>query len=142
MRLKNKELWENQKEINSDDPYSKGVITFAERWMNLMEKGLETGLELKHIWEACSRQADTEGITGFMYGAATSIIAQVWEHGEELRKLHNAKYNQPDAKGTVNPAIITVEVPDDMSDEEFAELLAERARAAGFVVEKDMKKLE
>lgn len=115
MKFKNKEgkaLWEEQVKINSRDPYSKGVVDYARAWMDLMEKGLETGLELKHIWKDCSFQADTDGITGFMYGAATSIIASVWFKGDELRQLHNADHGQPDAKGTINPAIVTINVPE------------------------------
>lgn len=54
-----------------------------------------------------SREADTEGITGFMYGCAVSILSQCWEYGEYLRKWHNKKYDY-DGDGAVNPAVITV----------------------------------
>lgn len=57
--------------------------------------------------ERLSHEADTEGITGFMYGMAVSILAQTWEYGELLRKWHNKEYNY-EGEGTVNPAIITV----------------------------------
>ena len=97
MRLKDKKLWKQQKKINSGDPYSKGVIDYAERWMKLMEKKLKQGNQLKDIWQDTSHKADTEGITGAMYGMATQLIAKVWEHGEELRVLHNASYGQPEA---------------------------------------------
>lgn len=33
-----------------------------------------------------SHEADVEGITGFMYGCAVSILSQYWKYGEELRK--------------------------------------------------------
>ncbi len=33
-----------------------------------------------------SRDADTEGITGFMYGFAVSILSQCWEYGKYLHK--------------------------------------------------------
>ena len=55
-----------------------------------------------------SHEADVEGITGFMYGAAVSILSQCWLYGEYLRKWHNKEYNC-DGDGVVNPAIITIE---------------------------------
>lgn len=89
------------------DPYGAYIFKFAENWANLMESKLENGEELKNFAEKTSHEADTEGITGFMYGAAVSILAQCWIHGEELRKWHNKEYNY-DGEGTVNPAILTV----------------------------------
>lgn len=54
-----------------------------------------------------SYEADKEGITGFMYGVAVSILSQCWEYGEFLRKWHNKEYGY-DGNGVVNPAVITV----------------------------------
>lgn len=54
-----------------------------------------------------SYEADKEGITGFMYGAAVSILSQCWEYGEFLRKWHNKEYEY-DGDGVVNPAVITI----------------------------------
>ena len=51
-----------------------------------------------------SHEADTEGITGYMYGCAVSILSQCWKYGEYLRKWHNKEYNY-DGDGVVNPAI-------------------------------------
>ena len=56
-----------------------------------------------------SREADTEGITGFMYGCAVSILSKCWVYGEYLRKWHNKEYGY-DGDGVVNPAIMTVGV--------------------------------
>ena len=57
--------------------------------------------------DKCSHEADTEGITGFMYGCAMIILAQCWKYGEYLRKWHNKEYGY-DGDGVVNPAIIGV----------------------------------
>ena len=54
-----------------------------------------------------SHEADIEGITGFMYGCAVSILAQCWKYGEELRKWNNREYYY-DGNGVVNPAIMTI----------------------------------
>lgn len=106
MKLKNKEGWEQFVTINND-PYSSGVVRYAERWANMMEEELESGKTLIEIADTTSSKADTEGITGYMYGCAVSVLSQVWEHGEELRKWHNKEYGYS-GDGTVNPAIITI----------------------------------
>ena len=51
-----------------------------------------------------SMEADEEGITGFMYGCAVSILSQCWEYGEYLR---NGGYDY-DGDGVVNPAVLSI----------------------------------
>jgi len=97
---------------NNSDPYGRGCFTYAERWAEMMEKAIEEQDKepmavIVENAERLSHEADTEGITGFMYGMAVSILAQTWEYGELLRKWHNKEYNY-EGEGTVNPAIITV----------------------------------
>lgn len=94
-------------EINSKDFYSLGVVNYAKRWAELMEREMENGAKLVDIAERTSNEADTDGITGYMYGCAVSALSHLWEHGEELRKWHNKEYNY-EGDGAVNPAIITV----------------------------------
>lgn len=65
------------------------------------------GDKIVDIADSTSREADTEGITGFMYGCAVNALSQLWEYGEELRKLHNKEYNY-EGDGVVNPAILTI----------------------------------
>lgn len=105
--LKGKENdYKNYIRINSD-PYSSCVIRFSERWANMMEKEIESGHCLNDIAEKLSHDADTEGITGFMYGCAINGLSSFWKYGEELRKWHNSKYNH-NGDGVVNPAIISI----------------------------------
>lgn len=94
------------------DPYGHGIFTFAERWAELMEDEIDNyncspSSVIFLRADALASVADTEGITGFMYGAAVSILSQAWEYGEELRKWHNKEYNY-DGDGVVNPAILTI----------------------------------
>ena len=96
---------------NNLDPYGHGVYTFAERWAELMEKDIEecggpTATAIANF-EKRGREADTEGITGFMYGCAVSVLSDCWEYGEILRKWHNKEYGY-EGDGVVNPAILTV----------------------------------
>lgn len=72
-------------EINSKDFYSKGVIDYMHRWADLMEQKLSEGAKLADIADNTSLSADTEGITGFMYGAACQALYEFWEYGEVLR---------------------------------------------------------
>ncbi len=106
MKLKDKNGWEKFVSVNND-PYGSGVVRYAERWANMMEEELEKGNNLMEIADRTSCEADTEGITGFMYGCAVSVLTMVWEHGEELRKWHNKEYGYS-GDGVVNPAIITI----------------------------------
>jgi hypothetical protein len=96
-------------ENNSKDGYSACGFRYLNVWALLMEAKMAEGHALKDIAEATSREADTEGITGFMYACAVSTLAHFWEHGEELRKWHNKEYGY-EGGGTVNPAILTVEI--------------------------------
>lgn len=94
------------------DSYGRACFTYAERWAEMMEKLIESSDDepMKVIVDnadSLSSEADTEGITGFMYGCAVSILSQCWKYGEELRKWHNKEYNY-DGEGVVNPAIMKV----------------------------------
>lgn len=98
---------------NNQDPYGSGVYKYLERWADLMEEAINNsdGKSVEQVLvdkaEDLSHKADTEGITGFMYGCAVNILSQCWIHGEELRKWHNKEYNY-EGDGVVNPAILTV----------------------------------
>jgi len=88
MKLIDKKIWNTFIE-NNTDPYGKACVDYAKAWAELMEKRINTGEKLEDIAEQTSHDADTSGITGFMYGAAVSILSQCWEYGEALRKWHN-----------------------------------------------------
>jgi hypothetical protein len=93
--------------INSQDGYSKAVVTYAQKWACLMQSRSENN-SVAEIAKKASHDADVEGITGFMYGAAVAALAAFWVHGEELKRWHNGDYGQPDAAGVVNPAVFTI----------------------------------
>jgi hypothetical protein len=95
-------------EKNSKDFYSRGIIDYAKRWAELMEKEIESGAKVADIADRTSATADTDGITGYMYGCAVSFLSNFWEYGEDLRKWHNHEYDY-DGEGVVNPAILVIE---------------------------------
>lgn len=92
------------------DGYGRGILDYAKYWAYLMEQSIKYGVLTEEIKSKTSSDADVEGITGYMYGVAVSILSEVWLYGEQLRKLHNKEYNNEDAEGVVNPAVITVSV--------------------------------
>lgn len=109
--LKGKENdYKNWLDKNTDH-YGRACFTYAERWAELLEKKIdEIGDAKKAIMEHAdhlSREADVEGITGFMYGCSVNILSQCWEYGEELRKWHNKEYDY-EGDGVVNPAVMTI----------------------------------
>lgn len=114
MTLKDESGWLSACKANTD-PYGHAVIVYAERWARLLEARISKGEVFKDIADECSHLADTEGITGFMYGCAVSILSSVWIYGEELRKWHNisTQLNNEGEKaneegGVLNPALLSL----------------------------------
>ena len=114
MKFKDESIWKKGL-ANNQDSYGGGVYTYAERWANMMEAKIEKGEKLEDCAKQLSHDADKEGITGFMYGAAVQILSAAWIHGEELRKWHNLDMQignegeKANEKGIVlNPAIMTI----------------------------------
>ena len=117
MKLKDAEGWQKTVEVN-DDPYGKAGVDYARRWAELMEERMAEGSALKDIAKDTSHEADTNGITGFMYGCAVSILSKVWEYGEELRQWHNLEEQIHDEGeranergGVLNPALLSISIP-------------------------------
>lgn len=100
--------------VNSD-PYGRRCFTYATDWADLMEAQIAKGRTVEAVAKKTSHDADTDGITGFMYGTAVSILSQTWTHGEELRRWHNLdtqlgtegeKANE--SGGVLNPALLNI----------------------------------
>lgn len=94
---------------NNQDPYGNACYRYASEWATRMEQLLEADPSLKvgDVADKTSHEADDEGITGFMYGAAVSILSHAWVLGEDLRKWHNGEYGHT-GDGVVNPAILRI----------------------------------
>lgn len=108
------EGWEKTVERNTD-PYGAATVSYANAWAQMMEGLINQGSLLKDIAEECSQLADTEGITGFMYGCAVSILSQCWKYGSDLNAWHNGKYGEQGEEatksgGTINPAVLTMTI--------------------------------
>jgi len=100
---------------NNTDPYGAATVSYANMWAQMMEGLINQGSALKDIAEECSQLADTEGITGFMYGCAVSILSRCWKYGSDLNAWHNGKYGDQGEEatksgGTINPAVLTMTI--------------------------------
>jgi hypothetical protein len=110
----NQSEWGESVKANTDD-YGACGIRYAARWASYMEREMADGKALTDIAKPTSHEADKEGITGFMYGCAVSILSQVWKHGEALRRWHNIEtqiaYEGEEANesgGVLNPAVLRI----------------------------------
>lgn len=102
VQVTNQQEWDDWCDKNQD-PYGSGVVRFAQRWAVMM------------VAKRTSDEADTEGITRFMYGCAVSMLAHSWVHGEELRRWHNLDTQigtegetANESGGVLNPAVINI----------------------------------
>ena len=110
--------WSYTCAINCSSPYGHCVTEIADAWATEMEKCLDKGETVEQCADRVFREVDARpgfGITGFMYGCAVSILADVWEHGEELRRWHNLKTQihhegeRANEEGkTLNPALLNI----------------------------------
>lgn len=115
--LKDPGIWVEALKDNLTSDYSVCGMRFVASWASLMERKMAEGKQLTDIAEEASHEADIEGITGFMYGYAVSLLSQIWEHGEELRRWHNLDAQIRDegeraneSGGVINPALVTIEI--------------------------------
>jgi hypothetical protein len=114
MKLRDVEGWKKKNDANPpSEPYGHRVITYAEDWANFMEREMALGWKLEDVADSTSHEADTDGITGSMFGAAVSTLAAVWEHGDALRRWHNLKTQigteggrANESGSTLNPALL------------------------------------
>lgn len=112
MEISDEEAWKEWQE-NNQDPYGSAVIRFAENWARIMQVCMSNGESLEECAEEASHTADNEGITGFMYGCAVSVLVTSWKYGERLRRWHNLEtqigdegYEANIDGGVLNPALL------------------------------------
>lgn len=115
MKLKNKKLWEECVNNNTDE-YSKCCVDVARKVMEILDEdetplqpGYSPDLNTTHGIICKANAAIDEGsITGFMAGCVANMVSECHVRGEEFRKAWNGDYNY-DGDGVVNPAVITIE---------------------------------
>lgn len=82
------DAWKNFIKMNSEDPYSKATVDYMVAWAELMEQEIDKiGVLSKDQVDQLSHDADTDGITGFMYDMARRFLDDYWLYGDDLTKL-------------------------------------------------------
>ena len=84
----------------NSDPYSKAVVDAGEVVMNLLDEGKTP--------EEAEKGLHGKELSGYMAGAAILAVCHFHERGEEMKKYWNKSMGNEDAKGVINPAIITI----------------------------------
>lgn len=88
--------FQNYIDLNSFDDYGKAIIDFSIRWAQLLEQAIYSSEQLaeqviKERASDLSLQADTEGISGFMFECAIAGLAHYWKYGAELADWYNER---------------------------------------------------
>lgn len=78
-----REVWDHWRSVNTD-PYGNRIMEYASQWMRMMEGRMSQGQTIVSCMQDTARIADNDGISGYMYGAAVSIIKLVWIHKDEF----------------------------------------------------------
>lgn len=114
MEFADETAWNNAVAAN-DDKYGRAIHEYAKRWAELMEDAIADGATVEACAKELSHLADTEGITGFMYGCAVGLLARSWKHGENLRRWHNRDVQIRDegeraneSGGVLDPAVLVI----------------------------------
>ena len=122
--LKDEVLWNRCVEIDKNDEYSARCVSFAHDWAIGMQRHIPPGADAEQITRSIAlnaaneaSKADYDGITGFMYSAAVTMLSQCWLYGEDLRRWHNKEVQigdegdrANDEPGAVlNTALLTIQ---------------------------------
>ncbi len=117
MPITNQEKWDECVRINTD-PYGGACVAVAREAMRMLDEGFELkGHDDTHKLICDADDASKAGgITGFMAGAAASMISSYHSRGEEFRKLWNTRHqindegDKANESGSVlNPALLSIE---------------------------------
>ena len=70
----------------TQDGRSNAVISYAERWADMMEQRISDGASVSEAAAQTRYEANQENLSWFMYGNAVRVLVNFWDHGEELRQ--------------------------------------------------------
>jgi len=104
IRASLKSEWEDCKEKNSQDDYSKACIDSAIEVMTALEDGEE-------VHKAHDKMYG-HGLSGFMAGCVAQMVSRFSPRGEEFKDFWNKQFGVDEkADGVVNPAVLTIKEP-------------------------------
>lgn len=74
-------------DCNKDD-YGRRCVTYAQDWAKLMQIKIYKDIPLtRELVYDLSHEADTDGITGFMFGAAKNVLRTTWKYWSLIENL-------------------------------------------------------
>lgn len=125
-----------EKQVNTGDDYSNAVVEYGTRWAEMLEKAIldkwpdfnwEDDWRIKNYISnpvrfaelfqpnSLGHEADTEGVTGFMYGAAAWAIGEYWIFGKHFRlwfNIYEGGIEQgikvTEKNDSINPAVLVI----------------------------------
>ena len=65
---------------NNQDPYGAAAINFAKAWAVSMQRAMREGQNIADVADELGHSVDYEGITGFQFGAAKSLLRHCWKY--------------------------------------------------------------
>jgi hypothetical protein len=109
--------WQKCQDIN-DDPYGKAIVDVVRKAMELLDQEEDTPIDPHALITRAEEAAGADGITGYMAGCVAGIISQCHSRGKEFNSAWNKSYGvEEETEGTVNPALVTIEVSEDAVSE-------------------------
>lgn len=114
MPIINQEDWDKWVK-NNDDPYGGCCVNVAREVMRMLDEINNDNWDAHQLICDADNNIKAGGITGFMAGAAAQMISHCHSKGEIFKKKWNKSHGveDEDAKGVVNPAIVTIETKDE-----------------------------
>lgn len=114
MKIRDPFTWRAWQDSNRDPDreYGRATLAFAERWADAMEAKIAEKKMIEAVANQCALDVAEDGMLGHQLGTAACVLAQVWEHGERLRKWFNREYGgglgeeANKSGGIINPALI------------------------------------
>lgn len=103
-----KDEWREYAQNNTQDFYSSAVVDVSIKVAKALSEGKSPGEAAKAMYE--------DDITGFQAGCVAQSVTHFHPRGEEFRKWwnreHMSEQEAEEAKGVVNPAILTISPKD------------------------------
>ena len=80
----------------TQDGRNNAVISYAERWADMMEQQIINGASVSEAAAQTRYKANQENISWYMYGNAVRVLLNFWEYGDELGHLQqsNRSYHE------------------------------------------------
>lgn len=104
MPIKNTKDWEKATS-GKLNPYAKAIVRVAKKVIELLDKA--TDFDADDLILKANKELK-EGITGNMAGMIALLVSKYHSRGEEFRKSWNKYNGNENAKGVINPAIMTI----------------------------------